>query len=144
MPSRDDWEKVIIEVVNTLDNAKIEYHIDASSSLYVHGIDFDMDDLDITVKWGDIEKSYQGFKKYSPTKLDVNYPPSFKFEVDGNEVHIMSYESPTGLGEPNDRLKIQVNNCDVWSKTIDFYERHMRHDHPLKQAVINFHAGKGL
>ena len=83
MSSRCGWGKVILQVVKTLDNENVEYHIDASSSLYVHGVDFDMDDLDITVKWGEIEKNYQVFEKNTPTKLNLNYPSSFKFKVDG-------------------------------------------------------------
>ena len=61
-----------------------------------------------------------------------------------NEVHIMSYEIVTEIAKHNDRLKIQVGNCDIWTKTIDFYERDMKNDHTLKQAVIKFRAEKGL
>ena len=50
MQTRTDMEFVITEVTNQLESEEILYHIDASSSLYVHEMDFYMDDLDATVQ----------------------------------------------------------------------------------------------
>lgn len=144
MPSRGEWETVIVKVVTVLDDADIEYHIDASSSLYVQGVDFNMDDLDITVKWGSINESHQVFEHYHPTELDGSYPVSFKFKVDEHEVHVMSYESITGIGDSIDRLQVKINNRSVWTKSIHFYEKNMGPNHPLEKALSHYRQLKNL
>ena len=138
MTSRDEWEQVIHMVVNIFEAQGFVYHIDASSSLFVHGIDFDMDDLDITVKWGTIEQAHKVFTFYNPTELTEEYPPSFKFFVNGHEVHILSYESESGIGEDQDRVRVKIGDILVWSKTVDFYEKHMMINHPLKNLVKSY------
>ncbi|SFE09225.1 hypothetical protein SAMN05216378_2291 [Paenibacillus catalpae] len=46
------WWKLVFSVINVFDEGKIPYSFDASTSLFVHGIeDFDMDDLDIMIQW---------------------------------------------------------------------------------------------
>ena len=56
-PTRSDWERLIVKIAGAFDEASIPYHLDASTALYVQGIDFEMDDLDITVKWGCLLRS---------------------------------------------------------------------------------------
>lgn len=118
-----------------LNEADIPYHLDASTALYVQGFDFEMDDLDVTVKWGCLEQSRESFSQYAPSPISAESPHSFHFHVNGLKVHVMTYESSTGIGSPNDRVQVSVGNVMVWTKTVEFYRRHMRADHPLAKLI---------
>jgi len=134
-PTRSDWERLIVKIAGAFGEASIPYHLDASTALYVQGIDFEMDDLDITVKWGCLDCARKLFIKRAPSPISSTPSPSFHFDVDGLKVDVLAYESPTGLGDPADRVQISVAGVRVWTKTVDFYRRHMRADHPLANLV---------
>jgi len=106
--NRNNWERVILNVSSTLENNDIEYHLDGSTSLFAHGIDFEMDDLDITVKWGKIEKTRKVFQKYEPSQISEILPYSFKFDIDKLEVHVLTYEGSTGIGEAKERVQVPI------------------------------------
>lgn len=142
-PKRSDWERLIVSVTQSLENAGIIYHLDGSTALFAHGIDFEMDDVDITVKWGQIETTREVFKQYEPSPLRSLSPDSFHFQIDDLKVHVMSYESPTGIGNLNDRVQVLINGSNVWSKTVDFYRRHMSRDHPLTDLVASYLDNRG-
>lgn len=137
-PTRDDWERLIVRVAGALEHERIPYHLDASTALYVHGIDFEMDDLDITVKWGCLEQTRELFKQYAPTPISSAASPSFQFEVDSLIVHVMAHQSSTGIGAANDRTQVTVAHAMVWTKTVEFYHRHIGADHPLKPLVSDW------
>lgn len=134
-PTRSDWERLIVMIAGTLDKERIPYHLDGSTALYVQGIEFEMDDLDITVKWGCLERARRIFSKYAPSPISSVPLSSFHFDADGLKVHVMAYESSTGLGDPVDRVQVSISNIMVWTKTVEFYRRHMRPDHPFAKLV---------
>ena len=138
IPRRRDWENLIVRIVCDLELNKITYHLDGSTALFAHGINFDMDDLDITLKWGCIEETREVFKEYGPTQITPSNPPSFKFKVGDLSVHVTTYPSTTEIGEASDRTITEVLGRPVWSKTVDFYRMHMQPDHPLWNAVIDY------
>ena len=141
--TRSDWEEVILLVVLSLEKAGIRYHVDASSSLYVHGVEFEMEDLDLTVEWGAIHRARELFLAYHPGAVNGRYPPSFTFSINSKEVHVMSYESVSGVGSAKDRTRVKVAGTEVWSKTIEFYKTHMTVEHklwkPLNRYLNNTH-----
>ena len=129
--NRSEWEEIIKIVVSSLEVAGIRYHVDASSSLYVHGVEFEMEDLDLTVEWGAIHRARQLFLSHHPGLVTDQYPPSFRFWLNAKEVHVMSYESSSGIGSEHVRTTVQVGGIEVWSKTIEFYKAHMTPEHRL-------------
>lgn len=131
MISRKQWGDVLLRVITTLDQHAIKYHVDASSSLYFQGVDFEMNDLDLTVEWGSIGEMVYIFEEYGPLGVSVGYPPSVRFYVEGNEVHILSYKSVSGIGESRDRVMVDVDGFSVWCKTIEFYKKNMGSKHRL-------------
>jgi len=138
MDSRCSWEKTVHQIASALDNANIQYHVDASSSLYFQGVEFEMDDLDLTVEWGKINNAHELFSLYSPSIVTLEYPPSFRFWVNSQEVHIMSYQGGTGIGKPQDRIKVNVGGCEIWCKTIAFYKESMTPTHRLWEPLQLF------
>jgi len=136
--SRVTWERIINVVVTALEQEGIRYHLDASSSLYAHGVEFDMDDLDVTVEWGKINTAHALFSQHNPGTVTAAYPPSFRFYIDSREVHVMSYQSETGIGSNQDRTKVKVAGTEVWCKTIEFYKRNMTPSHRLWGPLHEF------
>ncbi len=125
------WPEIIHQVCASLDAAKIPYHADASSSFYVHGLEFDMADFDITVAWGSIQKARNLFVQYEPTPIVGDHPQAFQFEMDGFEIDCMSYQSETGIGPADERGQVEFHGKQVWSKKPVFYLANMRENHPL-------------
>lgn len=137
--TRELWASIVKRVVSVLEENGIQYHVDASSSLYVHGVEFEMDDLDVTVEWGAIETVAELFKDRNPSEFSKDYPPSFKFPIANSVVHIMSYRSDSGIGDEKDRVQVEFNGVKVWSKSISYYQKHMSPEHrlhgPLQQYL---------
>jgi len=129
--TREKWEKTLHPIVLAFEEADIQYHVDASSSLFFQGVEFEMEDLDLTVEWGKIKNAYELFSLYKPSAVTSEYPPSFRFWINSREVHIMSYESKSGIGAPESRVKVKVSGIEVWCKTIAFYEKSMSPSHRL-------------
>lgn len=97
-----------------------------------------MDDLDITVKWGSLRQVMRLFKGYSPTDIALGYPPSIKFTMDNKVVHVMSYQSESGIGEAKDRVQVNFNGLSVWCKTIEFYQKHKEPNHRLHTPLQQY------
>ena len=57
------WWDVIYRVADELEKAGISYSFDASTSLFVHGIEFDMGDVDVTVEWNCLADAHTVFLK---------------------------------------------------------------------------------
>ena len=136
--TRGSWECVVKLVALTFEQAAIRYHVDASSSLYVQGVEFEMEDLDLTVEWGTLQNARKLFLEYTPSEISSDYPPSFRFIVKSKEVHVMSYQSETGIGSSQDRIKVKVAGSEIWRKTIEFYKQNMASEHKLWKPLRVF------
>ncbi|WP_196161140.1 hypothetical protein [Reinekea sp. G2M2-21] len=134
----DQWSPIILEVCQTLEKAEIRYHADASSSLYVHGFAFNMDDFDVTVEWGKIDQALALFEHCNPSPISGTNPRQFTFRLYGCLVDIMSYESKTGIGPDDERTQVMFAGYRVWSKVPAFYLSRMRKDHPIRAQAHQF------
>ena len=134
----DQWSPIILEVCQTLEKAGIRYHADASSSLYVHGFAFNMDDFDVTVEWGKIDQALALFDHCNPTPISGTSPRQFTFRLCGYPIDIMAYESETGIGPDDERTQVMFAGYPVWSKVPSFYLSRMRKDHPIRNNAFAF------
>jgi len=89
---------VIYRVADELEKAGISYSFDASTSLFVHGIEFDMDDVDVTVEWNCLADAHTVFLKYGAAAVVETAFSHFHFFMDKRRVHILSSERITDLG----------------------------------------------
>jgi environmental stress-induced protein Ves len=135
---REQWWTLIKQIAIELEEQKIPYHFDASTSVFVHGIDFDMDDIDILIQWDCFEKAHEYFKKYGATAIQNSSFSQFFFMVDNMKVHILSSERCTNLEDDNERVIIHKDNQILWSKSVSFYRRHHSDDHPLAALIDEF------
>lgn len=140
---KERYWNLIIQVANELTKEKIPYHFDASTSLFVHGIDFDMDDIDVLIQWNCFDRAHNYFRKYGASSIQTTSFSQFFFMVDNMKVHILSSERCSNLEEDNERVIIQKDNQMLWSKTVGFYRRHHSDDHPLA-ALIDEYLSKQI
>ena len=98
-----------------------------------------MQDLDLTVEWGKIYNARELFLEYTPSEISSEYPPSFRFYVESNEVHVMSYQSATGIGSPQNRIIVEVAGIQIWCKTIEFYKQSMTAEHRLWEPLREYY-----
>ena len=131
------WHKVIPEVCRKIEESGVLYHADASSSLYVCGFEFEMDDFDVTVEWGRIKDVWNLFYKYSPSQISGVNPMQFQFDLSGYKVDVMSYESETGIGPEDERELVHFAGQLVWTKKPSFYLNRMRKDHPIRESALH-------
>lgn len=129
---------LIIELADKLNELQIPYHFDASTSLFVHGIDFDMDDIDIMVEWNSFEKSHEYFMDYGAEPVMITTFFQFYVTMDGLPIHFLS--SPRALNFSNDAERVQIikEKHVIWSKSIEFYRRNHSDDHPLAGLIDDY------
>jgi hypothetical protein len=139
---REQWWSLIKQIAAELEEQKIPYHFDASTSLFVHGIDFDMDDIDILIQWDCFEKVHGYFEKYAASEIQAGSFSHFFFMVDKMKVHILSSERCTNIKQDNERVTIHKDDQVLWSKSIAFYRRHHSDDHPLAALIDEFNSEK--
>lgn len=130
------WHKVIPEICMMLDELGVKYHADASSSLYVNGFEFEMDDFDVTVEWGAINRVRMAFAQEQPSEITGSNPKQFYFKFLGCKIDVMSYENETGIGPESERHIVLYSGTEVWSKKPSFYLNRMRKDHPIRNAAL--------
>lgn len=132
------WWELIFTIVQVLEENRVPYSFDASTSLFVHGIeDFEMDDLDIMIQWDYFEVVHKLFQKNDPSPINKGGFWQFNFFVDGLEVHMMSSEQINNLAVDDERVLIKKGNTPIWSKSIQFYRRHTTDSH-LAGLIDNF------
>jgi len=114
------WWRVIETVADTLDGAGIPYSFDASASVFVHGLEFAMDDVDVMVDATHFPAARETFLRYGPTPITVASFSHFHFYIDGRKVHILTRESITDLSTDRDRVSMLRTGRTLWSKSIGF------------------------
>lgn len=129
--NRKAWERIAVMVAEAFEGKSIPYHFDGSSSFYLRGAEFDMDDLDVTVMWGKLEAAKIALAPPRCSDPVESSSQSFKTSIEGRMVHVMAYPSESGIGLASDREPIMVRNRRVWAKTAGFYLRHIGPSHPL-------------
>ena len=138
--TRKAWEQLALWIADVFETNQILYHFDESSCLYLRGYEFDMDDLDITVMWGRIDDAHDTLAKEPRVAILAHSDLEFKARIENRIIHVMTYESDSGIGEDSDREQILVQGHPVWCKTADFYFKGITPSHPMyelaKQAVL--------
>jgi len=132
------WAEIILIVCEKLDSANVRYHADASSSLYVNGFNFEMDDFDVTVEWGSIERVRSIFFQYYPTEVSGNNPSKFIFKINGKCIDVMSYKSKSGIGPASERHRVKFSGKYIWSKKPSFYLERVSAAHPHRADMLKF------
>lgn len=136
--SISSWWKVIYKMADELAKEGVPYSFDGSTSLFVHGIQFEMDDVDIMVQWDNFQRAHSIFQKYGASPIEEGCFLHFHFFIDSLKIHIMSSEEIQNLSNHQERVKLEKDGLVLWFKCIDFYRRHISSDHPLAGLIDEF------
>ncbi len=132
------WQ-VILQVAHKLNLAGIPYHFDASTILFVHGIEIEMDDVDISIQWDEFEVAHDLFADYCATPIiEKDSWHQFRAIIDGVDLHFLSAKGMMDLKTHSEREQLFIKDTVLWSKTVTFYRRHMDNDHPWIARVDQF------
>lgn len=117
------------------DDNSIEYQFDGSTSVFIHGIEFEMDDLDICVLMAYKEKVLDLLLPFERTEMKV-YENRMEYcyvQMGDVKVHLMFPYYKTDCQE--ETRDIIHNGTSIHTKTMEFYRRHLDYKHPLAQRI---------
>lgn len=140
---KEKWWTLIKQLARELSTEEITYHFDGSTSLFVHGIDFDMDDIDIVIQWNCFKKAHDYFKTYGASNIQTSSFSQFFFTINNMKVHFLSSEMCVNLKEDSERAIVKKDNEILWSKSVKFYRRYHADEHPLSVLIDEFLGKQG-
>lgn len=133
-------KRVIASLGLLFNESKIPYHFDGSTSLFIHGIDVDMDDIDICFPQG-IEKKVRNLVlDYNPTQIIQNETYGFrhfKFYMNDEEIHCMFYSGSYDEFSSEESEAI-MNGQRVVYKSIEFHLRHLDQSSEKAKKIRDF------
>jgi hypothetical protein len=111
------------------------YQYDASTSVFIHGIEFEMDDIDVCISYNEKVKVLDLLSEYSCSELKI-YNERMEYcyvRICNIKVHLMfPYYKTDFIEETRDIIH---NGTLIHTKTIEFYRRHLDSDHPLAKKI---------
>lgn len=146
---KEQWN-VIIKVANLLGKNNMHYHFDASTSVFVHGIEFDMDDIDIVFMWHEENRLKEILKDYviSETKFMPEYGLKYFWsEMDGQKVHCLFYGNDNDIVTEqsfnSNAVMVHTNGYNIMAQSLEFYLKNSKDKNNLKLRIYEFLSAKG-
>lgn len=133
---QNQWS-IIMDLAKIFEDHAIQYHFDGSTTVFVHGIDFSMDDIDITFPFDSINEIRELFERYNPSEVRFIQSIGLKhfcFYIRDEKIHCLFYE---GSIEDFSREDVKFIRDDqlIWAKSLDFYLRHAKKDDILVPRI---------
>ena len=119
----------ILKLASELETANLPYHFDGSTTLLMHGIECEIDDIDITVQWDFFTKAYKLFQQEDISEILIGTTPNFYFHRENIKIHILSSTENFLFKDDKDRRIVTFHKKKVWSKKIEFYRKHHAGSH---------------
>lgn len=141
-----EQRRVIKKLANILEESNISYHFDASTSVFIHGIDFEMDDIDIVFMYSEREKVKEVFKDYKMSlservcEIGLEY---FFIEVEGQQVHCLFYESSQAINQDEfnkDAEVLLIEGQKMMVQSLEFYLKYSKDKQKLKPRIREYLA----
>ncbi len=132
---------VILKIVTYLEKTNIPYHIDSSSTLFVHGIDIDIKDIDISIEFDRFEETRSLMQDYDPTPI-IQGDPWHQFHIypQGVDVHFLTTARMTDLAANPDRVHVTYGETAFWSLSVEWCRRHTPDDHERAPIIDQYLA----
>jgi hypothetical protein len=130
----EQWN-VICYLAELFESNNIEYQFDASTSVFIHGIEFVMDDIDVVILKQYKEKVKRLLSKYEQTNIEIsnNSMEYFFVQIKNQKVHLMfPYLKTDCIDETRD---ISHNGVKIHTKTMEFYRRYIKDNNPLLPLI---------
>lgn len=126
---QNQWS-IIKHLAKIFEEHAIQYHFDGSTSVFVHCINFYMDDIDITFPFDSTNEIRELVKEYKPS--EIRYVQNiglkhFCFYIGDEKIHCLFYEGSSDTFSGED-VKLLKDDQIIWAKSLDFYLRHAKED----------------
>jgi len=109
----------------------IPYHFDASTSAFIYGVDFEMNDIDIVFLSHMENEVRQLFPGYIISNTEVlDDLKHFKIEFNDEIVHCLFYKDDSNFYK-EESIKV-IHHIPVKYKSIDYYKRHCKSQEMLE------------
>lgn len=133
---------VIRQLTGRFEAACIPYSIDASAVLFVHGIDLDVDDVDVTVQRDCFDRARETLVDWHPSPV-VYREPWLQCHASpvGEDVHLLTTDRMTDLAANPDRLRLTRQGFTIWSLSLAWAQRHTPADSP-RSPMIQAHLAR--
>jgi hypothetical protein len=145
---KEQW-RVIKKLAHLFETNNIHYHYDASTTVFVHGIEFEMDDIDIVFMWNEENTLKEILKNYivSETKYMKEIGLKYFFaEIDGQKIHCLFYGDEDTIAteeEFNSNAAIlSIDGQNIMAQSLEFYLRYSKDKNNLRQRIISFLSEK--
>jgi len=125
-----EW-KVICFLAELFQTNGIKYQFDGSTTVFIHGVVFDMEDVDVYISYDSKETVLSMLNGHEMTELK-NYNHVMEhcyININGVLVHAMFVFAKTDFSE--EARDIVYNGVKIHTKNIEFYRRHTKKDNPL-------------
>lgn len=141
--TQNQWT-IIKDLAKIFEDNATQYHFDGSTSVFVQGIDFDMDDIDIVFPFDSINKIRELFKEYNPSEIGYMQNIGLKhfcFYIRGEKIHCLFYECSSDDFSEED-VRLTKDDQVIWAKSLDFYLRHAKKDNILVTRIKELQSVK--
>jgi|AP95_1055475.scaffolds.fasta_scaffold25856_2 hypothetical protein len=130
---------VILEMVTALEQSGIPYQIDSSTTLFVHGIDVYIKDVDIMIQVDHFEDAHALVRPYNPPPItDTNGWIQFHIFPQDVDVHFLTTNKMTDLAANTDRVRVTHQDTTFWSLSVDWCRRHTPDDHERAPLIDQY------
>jgi len=123
--------KVICYLAELFSKHGINYQFDGSTAVFIHGVEFEMDDIDIWICADSKEKLSRLLNHFEKTDLlkHDDYMEHCYINIEGISVHVMFiHGKPKFTDETRD---IIYDGIKIHTKNIEFYRNHTNKENPL-------------
>jgi len=133
---QNQW-KIIKHLAKTFKDNGILYHFDGSTAVFAHGIEFDMDDIDIVFPFDKINEVREFFNEYKPSEIGSIQSlglKHFHFYINDEKIHCLFYEGSYENFSDED-VEVIKDGQKIWAKSLSFYLRYAKKDDVLVPRI---------
>jgi len=127
---QQQW-RVICNLAELFATNGIKYQFDGSTAVFIHGVEFDMDDIDVYISSDSKEKVLFLLSDYEKTELQTynQIMEHCYINIGGVSIHTMFPFNKTDFNE--ETRDIIYDGIKIHTKNIEFYRRHAKKESPL-------------
>lgn len=125
---------VIVKMADLFRN--IHYHFDGSTAVFIHGVDIEMDDVDVVFPADHEETVRELLKDYSLTEtIKLSDMVHFSCDVDGEKLHCLFYKDDSKFHDYE--TMTYRHFVPIRYKGVEFYKRHSDNE-TVKEKLEEF------
>lgn len=139
------WD-IIKKLTSMFKENNISYHFDASTSVFIHGIEFEMDDIDVVFMYKEKERVKELFMDYNMSQSQVVDEIGLEYffaEIDTQKVHCLFYDSSKTVSKDEfnkNAETVVVDEQEIMVQSLEFYLKYSSDKKNLKPRIEEYLA----